>query len=312
MKQKITMTNSKKIMIQEAIDLFIRKANVRNLSETTLSTYKSHLGVFCRYKDSSQPLSTITEESIDDFIIYLRNNMNANDVTITTYLRTIRAFLYYSMDCGYMGRFKIVMPKVEKKIKETYTDQELTRLLKKPDLNKCSFSEYRIWVFENYLLGTGNRLSSALNVRISDIDFNNGNILIRKTKNRKQQIIPLSRSLADTLKEYLDVRGGEAEDFLFCNIYGEQGNTKTFQQEVAKYNIKRDVNKTSCHLFRHTFAKQWILAGGDIFRLQKILGHSDLSVTKEYVNMFGQDLQIDFERFNPLERFKQNKVIIRM
>lgn len=65
-----------------------------------------------------------------------------------------------------------------------------------------------------------------------------------------------------------------------------------------------NVNKSSCHLFRHTFAKNWILASGDVFRLQKILGHSDLSVTKEYVNMFGNDLQLDFEKFNPLDNLK--------
>lgn len=80
---------------------------------------------------------------------------------------------------------------------------------------------------------------------------------------------------------------------------------------VRRYNIKRNVNKTSCHLFRHTFAKQWILAGGDMFRLQKILGHSDLTVTKEYVAMFGQDLQMDFERFNPLDNMA-NRQKVRM
>jgi len=50
-----------------------------------------------------------------------------------------------------------------------------------------------------------------------------------------------------------------------------------------------------------------------MFRLQKILGHSDLTVTKEYVNMFGQDLQMDFEKFNPLDNLKsRNKGTIRM
>lgn len=312
MKQKITMRNSQQLTIQEAIELFIRKANVKNLSQNTLNTYKVHLDAFCRYRDGSGRIDQLTEEVIDGFILYLKEHTNANEITINTYLRTIRAFLYYSMGCGYLDHFKITLLKTEKKIKETYTDQELNRLLKKPSLDKCSFAEYRMWVFENYLLGTGNRLSSALNIRINDIDFENGTILVRKTKNRRQQIIPLSKVLADILKEYLNVRGGNAEDFLFCNIYGEQGNHRTFQQEVAKYNIRRNVNKTSCHLFRHTFAKKWILAGGDMFRLQKILGHSDLSVTREYVQMFSQDLQLDFDRFNPLDMFAERKQIIRL
>lgn len=68
-----------------------------------------------------------------------------------------------------------------------------------------------------------------------------------------------------------------------------------------KYNRKRGVSKTSAHLYRHTFAKRWILNGGDIFRLQKLLGHSNLDIVKEYVNMFGHDLTKDYTSFNPLD-----------
>lgn len=313
MKKKISITKNATLTVDEAFDYFIRKAMVRNLSKNTIDTYKCHYNIFCKYMAGENMISDITEKIVDGFILYLKNESAANEITRNTYLRSIRAFLYYCMDCGYLERYKITMPKVEKKMKETYTDSELERLLKKPDITKCSFAEYRIWVLENYLLGTANRISSALNVRINDIDFENAIIIIRKTKNRKQQMIPLSQTLSDILKEYIEIRGGTGEDFLFCNTFGEQGNRRTFQQEVQRYNIKRNVNRTSCHLFRHTFAKKWILAGGDVFRLQKIMGHYDLEMTKEYVQMFGQDLQTDFERFNPLDRIHAgNKKRIKM
>ena len=312
MSNKIRMTQQQNLSIEKAMELYIRKAEVRNLSEDTLRTYQCHFNIFIQYINKETPISDVTLECLDGFIIYLRSTSKANEITINTYLRTMRAFLYFCMDCGYLEQYKIVMPKVEKKVKETYTDQELERLMKKPNINKCSFTEYRIWVFENYLLGTGNRLSSALNVRIKDIDFDSASILIRKTKNRKQQIIPLSHTLSNILQEYLEIRGGTEDDYLFCTIYGEKADRRAFQDAVADYNISRGVNKTSCHLFRHTFAKNWILAGGDIFRLQKILGHSDLTVTREYVEMFRTDLQQDFDQFNPLDRMQRNKDVIRM
>ena len=227
-------------------------------------------------------------------------------------MRSVRAFLYYCMDCGYVRNFKISLPKANKKVKETYSNEDLQKLLKKPDINTCSFTDYKIWVFENYLLSTGNRLSTAMNVKIKDIDFENGFIMLSKTKNRQQQVIPLSRSLGEILREYLEIRGGVPEDYLFCNNYGEKASSRTYQTLVYRYNIKHNVNCTSCHAFRHTFAKQWILAGGDVFRLQKILGHSDLTVTKEYIALFGQDLQMDFEKFNPLDRLNINKSVIRI
>jgi integrase/recombinase XerD len=248
----------------------------------------------------------------DDFIVYLREYNNCNDITINSYLRTIRAFLYWLMEGGYIKRFRISIPRADKKIKETYSEAELNLLLKKPDIKKCDFIEYRMWAFSNYLLATGNRISSALNLLVCDIDFGNSLITINKTKNRKAQIIPMSKVLSNVLKEYLQYRGDELTDYVFCTETGGKSALRTFQDALADYNRSRGVMKTSAHLYRHTFAKQWILNGGDIFRLQKILGHSDLTVVKEYVQMFGNDLSIDFDRFNPLDQLgmnnKQNKI----
>lgn len=248
-------------------------------------------------------ISEITSTEVDDFILDLRSdNHNCNEITVNSYLRGIRAFLYYCMEMNYMTTFRIHIPKVDKKLKETYTDNELKVLFKKPNLKTCSFSEYKIWVFSNYLLGTGNRISTALNLKIEDIDFTNGLIQLNHTKNRTSQLIPLSQALASVLKEYLKYRRGTAKDYVFCNTYGNKGDIRTYQDMLAVYNRTRGVEKTSAHLYRHTFAKKWILNGGDIFRLQKILGHSDLAVVKEYVQMFGSDLCVDFEKFNPLDK----------
>ncbi len=311
--EKITMSKKSTLTIHEAFELFIRKCKIKNLTELSISSYEKKMVHFYEFVDKNDLITTITSDTVDDYILWLRENTEANDITINSYLRSVRAFLYYCMECNYIPTFKIKLIKAEKKIKETYTDEELMRLLQKPDINNCSFSCYKTWVFENYLLGTGNRISTALDLHIGDINFQSGVIVLRKTKNRKQQIIPLSNTLADILQEYLQIRGGEDEDYLFCNEYGQQASCRTYQQLVRRYNIKRNVNKTSCHTFRHTFAKNWILNSGDMFRLQKILGHSDLTVTKEYVNMFGQDLQLDFEKFNPLDNLKcRQREAIRM
>lgn len=135
---------------------------------------------------------------------------------------------------------------------------------------------------------------------------------MNKTKNRKQQIIPLSNTLSITLKEYLRYRGGTVEDYLFCSQVGNQMTRDSLVHSIHKYNKKRGVTKTSIHLFRHTFAKNWILNGGDIFRLQKILGHSTLDMVREYVNLYGNDLQHNFNEYNPLEKFSNHNKHISM
>jgi len=306
-RNRISLKNKSELTLKDALELFIKKCRVKNLSSETISTYQRMIKIFLDYADENTKLSEICKIDIENYTLWLYDNPNINTVTINTYLTQLRVFLYYCMDCGYMNPFKVHLIKSEKKIKETYTVDELQRLMEKPDIKTCTFETYRTWVFEAYLVSTGNRISTALNIKIKDIDFQNGCIKLCKTKNRKQQIIPLSSVLSSILQEYLQYRGGEETDYLFCNSYGEQGNIRAFQKAVASYNISRNVNKTSCHLFRHTFAKNWILNGGDIFRLQKILGHSNMNIVREYVNMFSTDLQIDFDKYNPLDSLNTQK-----
>lgn len=303
---KITMTQPNNLTVTQAFNQFIQRCKIKNLSDQTILSYQQKLKHFFDYSTDTAHISQLSKDTVDNYILWLRDNRNCNDITINSYLRSLRAFLYYCMECGYLPTFKIQMIKAEKKMKETYSDEELRILLAKPDINTCTFREYEVWTLENYLVGTGNRISSAMNLKIKDIDFSNLQIIIRKTKNRSQYIIPLSHTLSIVLRDYLVIRGGESDDYVFCNTYGNKGDQHTFQQAIRTYNRNRGVAKSSCHLFRHTFAKNWILSGGDIFRLQKIFGHSDITVTKEYLTMFGTDLQMDFEKYNPLDRLNRS------
>lgn len=310
--KKISMKPKDNLTVQEAFDLFIRKCKVKNLSAQTIKTYEEKLKRFIEFVEPTTCVNTVTQDVIDEYILLLKKDKHINDVTIATLLRHVRAFVYYCQESGYVAPYKIHIPKAEKKIVETYSTEELERLLVKPDTSKCSFAEFRTWAFINFLVGTGCRLSTSLSVKIGDIDFESGVIKLNKTKNRKQQIIPLSNSLAGVLKEYLSIRGGDTDDFLFCNSYGEKASERTYQQMVQRYNIKRNVNKTSCHAFRHSFARQWLLNHGDLARLRTILGHHSVAVTNEYLAMFLPDLQMDYEQFCPLDNLQTKKNVIRM
>lgn len=298
--------------LEVAFKEFIKYCRVKNLSLRTIDYYDECYSEFIKFFGENRYTYDITSNVIDDYVLFLKSNTNFNSVSINTRLRGIRVIIYYFQRINYVKEFKIGLLKAEKKIKQTYSDAELTLLLKKPDIKKCSFSEYRDWVIINYLLSTGNRASTIINVKIKDVDFNNGIILLQKTKNNKQQIIPLSRTLSQILMEYLEYRKGTSEDYIFCSAYGQKLNVNSLEHSISKYNQRRGITKTSIHLFRHTFAKKWILAGGDIFRLQKILGHSSLDVVKEYVYMFSNDLQKDFDKFNALEQITKRGNMIAM
>jgi integrase/recombinase XerD len=265
-----------------------------------MSFYEECFYIFRRFFKGS--LKQLNEKTIYNYTIHLQTNTNNNATSIRTRLRGLRTFLYHLMKLGYLEEFKIQLPKAEQKPKETYTDKELSLLLKRPDIKDTSFSEFRTYAVINFLIGTGCRAATLCSVKIKHLDFDSGYITFAKTKNKKAQVVPMSSTLNKVLKEYLEYRGGENDDYLFPTIYDSKLTSHSLHLSVKKYNNSRGVPRTSIHAFRHTFAKHYITNGGDIFRLQKILGHSSLDMVRNYVNMYSADLKNNFDKYNPLEQ----------
>ena len=91
--------------------------------------------------------------------------------------------------------------KVDEEIKEPYTEAELKKLLKRPTSNR--WAEWRSWAAINYLISTGNRVSTVVGLKIEDVDFDEMTIHMKKVKNRHQQLVPLSPALKEVLSDYL-------------------------------------------------------------------------------------------------------------
>ena len=307
-KINLTRGSNKDLLLDEVFKDFITYSNSKNLSEKTIEYYKINYDQFKSFIDDNSQSQDVTVEVLNQELVEAYRlkllNQGLATATINSYLRAIRSFLYYTMKFNYIEKFKVNLIRAEDKIKETYTNQELSILLQKPNIEECSFSEYRNWVIINWVLSTGNRSRTLRNIKIEDLDLQNGYVKLRKVKNRKQQIIPISKQMVMIITEYLQFRKGEDDHYLFCTQYGEKLSGEGLKSAIYRYNSRRGLSKTSIHLLRHTFAKLWIKNGGDIFRLQKILGHKNMEMVREYVNMFSEDLKEDFEKFNPINQFR--------
>ena len=152
--------------IQQAFERFQKYNRLKNLSQGSLDFYAAKGRSFFRFLgDTEQPIHTITEETVEDYIFYMKDQQ-LHDTTINTNLRMVCAFLYWCMEKGYLEKYPIRLVRADDPIKEPYTTDELQKLLKKPDCKTCSFAEYRNWVIVNFLLGTGCRASTLLNLHI--------------------------------------------------------------------------------------------------------------------------------------------------
>ena len=297
--------------IEETFSDFIISKKTKGLAEKTLQSYQSQFQAVARHMDVKMDIAMLQKADLDAMIISMRDaSLSPN--SINSYTRTLKSFFSWCNEQG-ITRLNIPLYKAEETVKETYSDLELSALLKKPDIRKATFAEYRDWVIINFLLNCGSRAATVRAIKIRDVDLDGGMVFYRHTKNRKAQVIPLCSAMVAILREYLRHRGGKAADYLFCTETGSQLTENGLRQSIARYNTRRGVQKTSIHLFRHTFARKYLIdCGGDAFTLQKLLGHSTLAMTKHYCAIFDADLTKNYDNVSPLAQLKSNSTRIKM
>lgn len=298
------------IPLAQAFDEFATEKEAKNLSPATLRNYYQSYEMW--YKFNGFDEETTTDAIKTTHIYKWVNTLKLNGVkptSINHYLRDLRAFLYWMMDSDrqYINPpFKITLVEGQEEQMKMFTDDELSALLEKPRKSD-SFTTWRMWAIVNWVLGTGNRASTICDVKLSDINYSKKEIALGHTKNKKAQIIPLSSSLETVIKEYIRMwrKDADVNAWLFPNIGEEKLSTNALRHSFQKYCKDREVEKTNIHGLRHNFAKGWVRNNGNMFALQKILGHSSLDMTRKYVRMFAEDIKEDFDKFSPLDTIKR-------
>ncbi len=296
---------------KEGFEEFLKNCYSKNVSNYTIRYYgtlKYTLDMFCDMDKIM--LNDIDKQFFNDYVLFHKER-GIKDATILSYCKGLRSMLYYFMEKGYMKEFKIDMPKSDVPVKNIYTNSEIEKLLKIPDFKTSSFSTIRSWAMVVYFVGTGQRLRTVLGLKIEDINLEDAIVTLKNVKNRKHTILPLSYKVVDALKIYLSYRGGKGNEFLFCSWEGLELSKRGAEEAIRRYNKSRGVEKTSIHAFRHSFATNYLEAGGDLFRLQKLLCHSNINVTKEYIHLTTKGLGKDLDDLTYLSNVSFRKIKVR-
>ena len=303
---KIKMKKSAdNITIREAFKDFLISKSAKGIKDKTITTYNYHFTSISKRLDVDMTFGELSKSDLEKAIVSMRSE-GLSQNSISTYVRILNIFLRW---CAGEGYTSLILPKVKdvETVKETYSDEELDLLLRRPSAD-CQFCEYRNWVIINFLLNSGCRAGTIRNIQNRDVDLANNQVIFRHTKNGKIQVIPLCSRMVKVLRSYMTVRGGSAADFLFCNEYGDMLTENGLRLAIARYNQRRGVQKTSIHLFRHTFARKYLVdCGGNAFTLQKLLGHSTLKMTKHYCAIYDADIAKNYDSVSPLAQMYHPK-----
>lgn len=292
------------VTIVDAFYQFLEEKHANNLSKSSMRDYEDSFRYFMNFFefDEYTPLHVVNSQMFKKWTISMLET-DIKPVSINRYLRDCKVFFNWCITNALLfTELEITMLKGQEEPIKSFSDDDLILILQKP-VNKMDFVEWRTWTIINWVLATGNRAGTLVDIRIGDIDFKNKEIVLRHTKNKKAQIIPLSSKLSTIIKEYIHTwrYGCSAEDFLFPNQANEQLTTGALEHSFTKYCKKRGSSKTSIHGLRHSFALNWIRNGGNQFKLQKILGHSTLDMTRRYVALATIDLKDDFDTYSTLD-----------
>lgn len=218
--------------MSDAIESYLKRCKIKNLSERTQEYYAENLEHFCKVMPHIQYADEITQDVLDSFV--LKEMDRKNRVTsINSRLRGIYAFLRFCFKQEYSQPFPLSLLKEDEIVKDPYTDEELKRLLKQPTSE--NWIEWRTWAAINMLVATGIRATTIVSIKISDIDFETNEIRLRRLKNRKQQFIPLCNSLSEILKVYLKVWDWDDNDYLFPSRNKTQLQPHSMGQSIREY-----------------------------------------------------------------------------
>ena len=295
---------------------FIEEKKALGLTQDTIKGYTNNYERFNKYFGDKADLAGDITSSM---FIEWTNAMRAEGLaaaTINHHLGGIRPFIYWCMEDirGYIPYFKIRLIKRQEEPPKDYTLEELDLLLKKPD-KKARFTEWRCWAVAQFIIGTGARVGTIVEIQLQDVNLQEGKIFYRHTKNKKLQTANIPPQLVKVLSEYIgkwrnmDSYGRQIEDdnYLFCNVSNEKITRDSLKMAYSKYAKSRGVNKTSLHGLRHTFAREWYLNGGDVVQLSKVLGHSTIHMSEHYMNVYADSARDKFIQCNPLENIAKGR-----
>jgi len=247
--------------------------------------------------------------SEDNTVLYpnarRRIKKNPGASTVASHVRVIRAFFSWCVDEELIEKSpaaRLAMPKVSKHVVVTFSIEHIDKMLASCDVSTVQgFRDYVILVL---LLDTGMRVSELAGLRLPNVYSRYVKVMGKGLKEREIGLHPdVSRLLWLYIQKYRDSSAYPDEDRVFLGRKGAltvEGIEQVFQRVAAASGIEGV--RISPHTMRHTFSKQYLKNGGDLFKLSRELGHSDVQVTgRVYLGDFkSSDAREDHGSFSPV------------
>lgn len=299
-------------------------------SPNTIRGYKIHFQQLLDYCGDLE-IQDIQSDNLKAFMVWLRQTYQPNrasgdrspyrSTTMRNAWCALRSLFKWAANELRIARpdLDLKLPKVSYPEIVPFTQVEVEALLKACDqtrevsLGDKTFKMKRPTALRDrllimVLLDTGLRVSECLNLRVKDVNLENGEVFVRpmtSSRKNRSRTLRIGTATKKLLWNYLSKREQNFhEDPLFLTTQNRQMERSSVRNLLCRLGNRAGVNHVYPHRFRHTFAIQFLRNGGDVFSLQQALGHSDWSMTRHYANLAQSDLQNAFRRASPVDNWR--------
>jgi integrase/recombinase XerD len=272
----------------------------RNLSPQTISAYKSDIKKFLAACDSN------TNASKNDVLNYI-GELRESGFKQTSILRNVaslKSFFLFLYDEGIITQNPTVNIRLKSKdrpLPKIISKDEIMSLISKFD----SSGNLKLKSMLHILYGAGLRISELVELKLDSIvsDDDTGRVsLVVRGKGGRERVLPLNEMAIKTISEYIASRkSADGNNFLFpSNSKLGHVTRQGFAKILKKFALDAGIDKSriSPHVIRHAFATHLLSNGANIFVIQKLLGHKDISTTQIYTHVSNEKI-LEIVKNNP-------------
>ncbi|WHH59436.1 site-specific tyrosine recombinase XerD [Petroclostridium sp. X23] len=290
------------VLVQKFVDFL---ENEKGLSDNTLQSYRRDIQQYISYLQeiNISNIAGVNKTAVITYLLYLQKKGRATS-TISRNLASIRSFYQYLNKVSIVEQDptqNLESPKVEKKLPQILSTQEVELLLEQP---KCvDLKGYRDKAMLELLYATGIRVSELIYLDCDDINLEMG--FIKCSKGNKERVIPLGTIAVNALESYLKkarpmMIQSQNEKSLFVNCNGRRLTRQGFWKIIKLYKNQAKINKEiTPHTLRHSFAAHLLENGADLKSIQEMLGHSDISSTQIYAQLTKNKIKEVYKKTHP-------------
>lgn len=303
-----------KLTWDEAVEIYLRAKQAETDSSRTVEHEKENLNSYKRILIEQEMVPSVEDITVEairkHFVMVMVEEKGYALNTINNRIQTLKRLFSFLQREGWIVKNPTVLLKTrlgQQTPLHSLTEEQILSLLAQPDLHK--FTGYRDYTVLVLMLDTGLRLGELVRLTLPQVDIKSCFLTGVLGKSRRPRDVPFSDEVRKVLQKYLKIRGELQCDYLFVTIDEEPLKVRTVQDIIKEYGEKAGIKdvRVSPHTLRHTFAKLYILNGGDPFSLQEILGHTTQDMVKRYVNLWKPEKKLQHAKASPLTHLFRGK-----